>query len=134
MALLKQRVLSLMHCRPLWRIALLASVVAIVFLATTSNPYPMPSSSSDKVNHLIAFLELTILTRLSWPEAKALWYTPMLLAFGVAIEGIQASLPYREFSLADMLADGAGIALGLLPWPGLRSLSKPDLRNSPESL
>lgn len=134
MARLKHCVLSLLHCRPLWRTALLISVLAIVFLATTSNPYPVPSSASDKVNHLIAFAELTVLTRLAWPQTRALWFVLPLLAFGFAIEAVQATLPYREFSMADLAADGAGIAVGLLPWPGLPSARKVDLRNSPESL
>jgi len=131
---LKQQLNSLLQYRRLWQAAFVISVLAIGFLATTDNPYPVPSSSSDKVNHLIAFLELTILTRLAWPELRAIWFAPALLGFGLAIEVIQANLPYREFSLADLAADGAGIAIGLLPWPGIRKAVKPDLRNSPESL
>jgi len=131
---LKQQLTSLLHYRPLWRAAFIVSVLAIGFLATTDNPYPVPSSSSDKVNHVIAFLELTILIRLAWPELRAVWFVPGLLGFGLGIELIQANLPYREFSLADVAADGAGIAIGLLPWPGIRRARKPDLRNSPGSL
>ncbi len=96
---------------------------------------PIPSSSNDKVNHLIAFLELTILTRLAWPELRGrLDSRRRCWASGLGIEIIQANLPYREFSLADLAADGAGIAIGLLPWPGIRRVGKPDLRNSPGSL
>lgn len=123
-----------LDCRPLWRIALGLSVLAILFLATTANPYPVPSSSSDKINHLAAFLELTILTRLAWPELRARWFVPGLLAFGLGLELIQANLPHREFSLADLAADAVGIGLGLLPWPGLRRGSRTDLRPSPESV
>ncbi len=134
MATLKQQALALMHLRPLWRTALLLSVIAIMFLATTSQAYPIPAAASDKVNHLMAFIELTLLARLSWPEAKAWHYAPLLLAFGFAIEAIQATLPYRDFSLADLAADGLGIAIAMLPWPGLRSLGKTGLRNSPNAL
>ncbi len=134
MATLKHRLTSLLNYRALWRVAFVISVLAIGFLATTDDPYPVPSSSSDKVNHLIAFLELTILTRLSWPGLRAIWFAPALLGFGLGIEIIQAHLPYREFSLADLAADAAGIAIGLFPWPGIRKAGKPDLRNSPESL
>ncbi|HJV69354.1 hypothetical protein [Ideonella sp.] len=35
-----------------------------------------------------------------------------LLAFGVGIELLQALTPYRESSLADVLADAVGIAAG----------------------
>lgn len=118
----------------MWRFAFLISVVAIGFLATTSSSYPIPSAPSDKVNHLIAFIELTILTRLAWPELRSIWYAPALLAFGLGIEIVQATLPYRDFSLADVAADGAGILIGLLPWPGLRKAARRNLSDSPESV
>ena len=82
MASFKQRGLALLQNRTLWRVALAASLIAIVVLATIDTHYPMPSTPSDKINHLIAFLELTILTRLAWPELRALWYVPALLLFG----------------------------------------------------
>jgi len=47
---------------------------------------------------------------------------------------VQANLPYRDFSLADVLADSLGIAIGMLPWPGTRRPREMDLRESPESL
>ncbi|WP_100637959.1 VanZ family protein [Marinobacter salexigens] len=134
MATLKHQLTSLLNFRPLWRFALLLSVIAIGFLATTSNSYPIPSAPSDKVNHLIAFIELTIVTRLAWPNLRAIWYAPALLAFGLGIEVVQANLPYRDFSLADLAADGAGILIGLLPWPFLPKNSDQDLRDSPKPL
>lgn len=134
MASLKHQFLTLLHFQALWRFILLLSLIAIGFLATTSSDYPIPSSPSDKVNHFIAFLELTIVTRLAWPRLHIFWYAPALLAFGFAIEAVQANLPYRDFSLADVVADGAGILVGLLPWPGLRTASHSSLRDSPESL
>ncbi|HTN32545.1 MAG TPA: VanZ family protein [Marinobacter sp.] len=134
MATLKHRLTYLLQLRWLWRLALIISVLAVLYLATTDSPYPIPSSANDKINHLIAFLELTILTRLAWPEVKGWQYAPVLLAFGLAIEAIQATLPYRYFSLADLAADGAGIIIGMLPWPGLRNTSKRELRDSPKSL
>ncbi|MBD3639962.1 MAG: VanZ family protein [Marinobacter sp.] len=134
MALLKHYAQALLQNRTLWRVALAVSIVAIMVLATMDTRYPMPSTPSDKVNHLIAFLELTILTRLAWPELRAFWYVPALVLFGLGIELVQATLPYRDFSLKDLLADGIGIAIGLLPWPGLPRAGKLDLRDSPESL
>lgn len=134
MAQLKKHVLNLLRCQPLWRVALMVSLAAIVFLATTPNPYPVPASASDKVNHLIAFIELTLLARLAWPELKAIWPAAALLAYGLGIEVVQAGLPYRDFSLADLAADAAGIAVGLALWPALARHLPPDLRHSPRSL
>ncbi len=134
MARFKQQLNQLMRYRPLWRVALLMSVIAIVILATLDTQYPIPSTPSDKINHLLAFLELTVLTRLAWPELRPYWSVPALLLFGLALEIVQAYLPYRDFSLADLAADAAGIFIGLLPWPGLPRAGKLDLRNSPKSL
>ena len=69
-------------------------------------------------NHLLAFLQLAVVTRLAWPGLGKLWIVIGLLAFGLGIELVQAQLPYRTFAIADILADAAGIAIGLLPCPG----------------
>ncbi|MCG2580838.1 MAG: VanZ family protein [Marinobacter sp.] len=116
----KGRLEQILDCRLLWQLALFISIIAVLYLATTSQPYPMPSSPNDKINHLIAFTELTILARLGWPRLSGLWLAPPLLLFGFTIEMIQFQLPYREFSLADLVADAAGVAVGLLPWPGVK--------------
>lgn len=131
MARLRHTIAMLLQKRWLWQVALGVSVIAIFYLATTDSSYPVPSSDNDKINHLIAFIELTVLTRLSWPHFRAIWYLPALLGFGLALEAIQAHLPYREFSLTDMLANAAGIALGLLIWRALQSLINSDVKHSP---
>lgn len=122
---MKQPLLTLLQTRIFWRVCLIISVIAILFLATTSQDYPIPSAPSDKVNHLIAFLELTLLVRLSWPGLQLSTVALSALGFGMVIELLQAPLPYRDFSLWDLLADSAGIALGLASWPGLRHLQLP---------
>lgn len=117
MATLKHQVRTLLHFQPLWRFALLLSVIAIGFLATTSSDYPIPSAPSDKVNHFIAFLELTLVARLAWPNLRTFWYAPALLAFGLGIEAVQANLPYRDFPLQMWLLTGPGYWSGLCPGP-----------------
>lgn len=114
---------TLLDYQPLWRLCLVVSVIVILYLATSSQPYQVPSSPNDKVNHLIAFLELALLARLGWPRLGVMHLVPPLLGYGFAIELIQALLPYREFSLADMVADTVGIGIGLLPWPGIQRIS-----------
>lgn len=125
---------TILRMRRLWQAVLVVSIAAILFLATTSSSYPIPSAANDKVNHIIAFFELTIVTRLAWPRLSAYWYVPALLGFGFALELVQATLPYRTFSMADVLADVTGIAIGMLPWPGMRAAREADLRDSPDSL
>lgn len=129
MDFLKNSLRSLLMYQPFWRAALAVSALAIVYLATTSEPYPIPSAPSDKMNHLLAFIQLTIVTRLAWPEVSRVWVALGVMAFGLAIEVTQAQLPYREFSLLDLAADGAGTAIGLLPWPFLFSRKTPKARS-----
>ncbi|MFN2361766.1 MAG: VanZ family protein [Marinobacter sp.] len=124
MAFLTQRIRLLLDYQPFWRAILVISATAIAYLATTSEPYPVPSASNDKLNHVLAFLQLTVVTRLAWPGLSRLWIAPGLLAFGVAIEVVQAQLPYRTFAVADIYADAAGIAIGLLPCPDFIRLRK----------
>jgi VanZ family protein len=115
MVFLKNSLQALLAYQPFWRAILILSAMAIIYLATTSQPYPIPSAPSDKVNHLLAFIQLTIVTRLAWPELSRVWVAAGVMGFGLAIEITQAQLPYRDFSLLDLAADGAGIAIGLLP-------------------
>ena len=115
MVFLKNSLHSLLRCQPLWRAILVFSAVAIVYLATTSQPYPIPSAPSDKLNHLLAFIQLTVVTRLAWPGMSRAWVALGVVSFGLAIEITQAQLPHRDFSLLDLAANCAGIALGLLP-------------------
>ncbi|QSP95299.1 VanZ family protein [Marinobacter salinisoli] len=124
MVALKAFVLDLLNCRPLWRGALLISLLAIAVLATTSKPFVLPLPGHDKLTHLLAFLELTILIRLAWPGANPLVYAPVVLAFGLAIEAAQIALPYRVFSAEDLLAGAAGVALGMLPSPLRTQISR----------
>ncbi|PAV25558.1 VanZ family protein [Tamilnaduibacter salinus] len=101
----------------LWRLGLALSVVAILWLATSDLDQSVPSTGWDKANHLIAFLELTILTRLGWPRLPLPVIALSLTGYGALIEAVQSTLPYREFSLLDLAADMTGIALGLIHWP-----------------
>lgn len=119
MVFLKNSLQSLLLYQPFWRATLILSALAIVYLATTNEPYPIPSAPSDKLNHLLAFIQLTIVTRLAWPEVSKAWVALGVIGFGLAIEVTQAQLPYRDFSLLDLAADGAGTAIGLLPYPFL---------------
>jgi VanZ family protein len=115
MVFLKNSLRSLLLYQPLWRAILIVSALAAVYLATTSQPYPIPSAPSDKLNHLLAFIQLTIVSRLAWPELSRIWIALGVMGFGLAIEVTQAQLPYRDFSLMDLAADGVGTAIGLLP-------------------
>ncbi len=104
---------DLLQRRRLWRVLFTLSLILIIWLAFTSEPYPMPSAPSDKLNHLIAFAELALLARLGWPSVRAAVLVLALLVFGLGLELGQALTPWRQFSLLDLSADALGLAVGL---------------------
>lgn len=104
-----------------FRLALAAALVVITYLATTQLDYPAIGNINDKVSHILAFYVLALLGDFSFPEHK---FDPekifLLLAYGLLIEIIQYFLPYRTFSLLDLLADAIGLVLYSLSIPALR--------------
>jgi VanZ family protein len=70
--------------------------------------------STDKVNHIAAFLTLSLLIRLAYPLC-AWWRAALsLIAFGAFIE-ISQAVPFihRDADVMDWLADSAAVAVGL---------------------
>ncbi|NOE39919.1 hypothetical protein GU269_17755 [Vibrio cholerae] len=66
----------------------------------------------DKAEHTLAYLVLTLLGCAGL--SRRVWIAPLLLfGFGVVAEFVQESIG-REFSWADMAANGAGVLLGVV--------------------
>ncbi len=95
-----------------WRSVFVAALVGILVLAL------MPSAGgadwfpqADKLRHAAAFVALWAIGRRA--GLRPTWALVLgLLAFGIAIELLQALSPGRESSVADVLADAVGIAAG----------------------
>ncbi len=68
---------------------------------------------TDKLMHVGAFMGLAVLAALAWPGRQRVVFTG-LIAYGVLVEVLQSFFPPRAASMADVVADGLGIALGLL--------------------
>ena len=87
-------------------------VVALIVLFTPASGVPSGFQHSDKIIHFTLFAALAYTSRLAgigW-AGTALWVP----AFAVVSEILQAILPLgRSGSVADALADAAGIAVGL---------------------
>ncbi len=66
---------------------------------------------NDKLLHFAGFLVMSLLARLAHPHAWLIYPVFGLSLFGLAIEGVQAFLPRREFSLLDWAADVAAVLL-----------------------
>ena len=105
------------------RIALALCIVLICYLATSPDEDPISANLSDKASHLLAFFTLTLLADFAFPHSRLGWEKILpLLGFGLGIELVQYFLPYRTFSLLDLMTDGVGIALYALSLPMLMKL------------
>lgn len=86
-------------------------VAAVVWASvTTSPPEGPPVAHLDKVEHLLAY---GVLMGWFWPlyGARGRWlYGAGFVALGVALEFVQAAGGVRQFEVADMIADAAGVA------------------------
>lgn len=69
----------------------------------------------DKLNHVLAFIVLAYLLAKSFDEWD-FWrvQVPVLMVYGIAIEVIQAFLPWRTGSIADVLANITGVVIYLV--------------------
>lgn len=96
--------------------AILTLVIALgIGWGTLSPPNDagMPLPLTDKQIHALAFFLLVLPLSLARPAA-ILWLAPAALAFGGAIELIQPAVG-RSAEWGDLLADGIGIVLGIVP-------------------
>jgi VanZ family protein len=108
--------------RPAWRVALAVLLGVITWLALTPAPPPQADLGWDKLNHLAAFATLAVVAVLG--RCGAVWQVAgALLAYGGLIEVLQSFTPTRVGEWPDLLADGVGIAVGLLLAAGLRGLA-----------
>lgn len=110
-----RRLLFSAGARRLWTLAVVVLTLVILGLALTPRPEGLPSSGWDKLDHLAAFAVLAVCGELAWrgrPGAH-LKLAAGLLAFGLLIEGGQSLVPGRSADWLDVVADGAGMALGM---------------------
>jgi VanZ family protein len=103
-----------------FRVALAVTLGVTMYLATTQQEFPIIDATNDKVKHILAFYVLALLADYSAPKIRFnLSKGLTVLGYGLLIEVIQYFLPYREFSLFDLAADGIGIATYVLSQPVL---------------
>ncbi len=101
-----------MNSTRLFQSLLVVALASILYLAITPVPPEITLSVSDKANHLLAFYTLAVLTDQALPQTRFIsWPALWLLGYGLCIEFLQYFLPWREFSLLDLLTDAIGLAL-----------------------
>jgi VanZ family protein len=110
-----------------WVVVLISQMLLVCLLAFDPVPRAPSAGHMDKLQHLLAFTALSFAAHWAWASAKTTrrartlglaWRglsrpAAAMLGFGVFIEAVQAFIPARSASLADVLADALGIALGL---------------------
>jgi VanZ family protein len=98
------------------RVLLGLALLLATFFALDPAPAGMPSIPfADKAAHLVTYLVLAALIDAGWPETGfTLRKWLVLLLYGFAIEVVQSTIPSRDFSLADVAANLAGVALYVL--------------------
>ncbi len=106
------------------RLILGLALLIITWMALTPLPEIIQENINDKLGHALVFLFLAALAHAGWPGSGFGWRHGLwLMAYGIFLECAQYFVPGRFFSVADMLADGAGIIAWflitlLLPPPG----------------
>ena len=117
------------HTSWLARAAFLIAVATILWLALSPAP-PVDGLSFDKANHVSAFLVLSVLADLSFPERSSFWPAAcMLIGFGGLIEVLQYWVGYRYFEVADLAADAVGVTIYFLTRASFRARIDPVLKN-----
>ena len=97
------------------RAAFALSLIGVTVLSLVPIEGGLAINIWDKAQHAGAYIYLTLLLCAAViPHRIAPRHMGMLMAYGVAIEVAQATLPWRSFSFLDMLANASGIALGTL--------------------
>jgi hypothetical protein len=117
------RALAAWPPRTIWRVLFWVAVMFGFAWALRHAPLEAPwIPYEDKVKHALSFWVLVLL---GWRGGyrSALKLGLGLLGLGVAIELAQSLTPWRSAEAADVLADGAGIAIGL--WMARRLPGQP---------
>jgi VanZ family protein len=112
-----------------FRLIFVVSLLLITVLTTMKLPHSVMTAVNDKLGHFLAFFYLAFVLDFSFPKSSfnLLKILP-LLVYGLIIEIVQYHLPYRTFSLLDLLADGGGIVIYVLIIPLLRHVPVLKLR------
>ncbi len=83
-------------------------------------------SFGDKLNHFGAFFVLYFVGYFRYGKLNNYKFISGLIFYGIFIETVQYFLPFREFSLLDVLADSFGVLISYLI---LNLLSKKNISN-----
>ena len=115
---MKQFVLMIRHLRRIaaFKVSTRAVVITLmvlgIWVATKKLDFPPDVDLNDKIIHAVVFFGFALLVDLASSRKPFwLWKGLPLLVYGIGIEVVQYFAPFRSFSVADMVADFAGILI-----------------------
>jgi VanZ family protein len=112
------------------RLSFWAAIAFTFVMATLPQPPALPGEPSDKVQHILAFVVLTVMGTAAHQEPRSYISAIGLLAFGALIEVVQAYPPlHRSSDVRDWIADAAAVSVTFGLITGLRVLQSRSSRN-----
>ncbi|MBK8908082.1 MAG: VanZ family protein [Rhodospirillales bacterium] len=97
------------------RAGFVVALLAVIYLSVAPQTTSAFPDVSDKIQHAFAYFVLTMLGLLSFPQQKALAVLAVaLIVLGCGLEGVQAMVPGRVPAGSDIVANTAGVLIGLL--------------------
>ncbi len=124
----------MINCRRLVRISARIGfpvLLCLSFYLSVSMPdeQSLIASLWDKFSHAAGYFTLVLMLDFAYRPALHIGAkSSAILAYSIGIECIQFFIPYREFSLLDILANATGIGIFLI----LRILAKYTIPSFPE--
>jgi len=98
------------HQVSIFRLLFFITLLVISYLTTTSLSGTFVGNINDKLSHFLAFFTLAFLIDFSFPKDDFGYLKFFeLLFYGLLIEIVQYAIPYRSFSLYDLLANCTGL-------------------------
>jgi len=97
----------------IFKILFFIALTVVFILAIVQNDHvSLDYEYADKIKHMSAFFMLSLLLNRASSSLKSRIRNMLaLLLFGIFIEVVQLYFPHRESSVADVVADFAGIVL-----------------------
>jgi len=97
-------------------ILVLGSVLPLNSGTALNNTYVV-EIRSDYLIHLLVMLPLPVLIGFSLRNLSGNWVRVLVLGLLIVVlcEGVQLLIPYRTFNINDLIANGVGALIGLIP-------------------
>lgn len=110
---------------PLVRMVWLASILLVSYTSLLPRmDLPCSFGGADKIAHFLAYFWLTGLPFFGFDRARTAAAAGLsMIALGLGLELGQAFIPGRTFSPMDILANSAGVGMGLLLFRNVHSTS-----------